>query len=126
LATAACAAVLGVAALLPGAGRPAASAAAQASPDSGAIRVHLLGHAIGSERYVIHPNDGALALTDSFDLVDRGGRVQLASTLRFTPAFDPLHLRSVGRTYRFVNVDADVVVRGKQARVRNLEDSVTI
>ena len=126
LATAACAAVLGVAALLPGAGRPAASAAAQASPDSGAIRVHLLGHAIGSERYVIHPNDGALALTDSFDLVDRGGRVQLASTLRFTPAFEPLHLRSVGRTYRFVNVDADVVVRGKQARVRNLEDSVTI
>lgn len=114
------------AALLMGAGPSATTAGLQTAADSGAIRVHLLGHAIGSERYVIRPSDGALALTDSFEFVDRGGRVQLASTLRFTRTFEPLHLRSVGRTYRFVNVDAEVIVDGKRAHVRSVDDSATI
>ena len=86
--------------------------------DSGAIRIHLLGHAIGSERFVLRSSDGVLALTDSFEFVDRGGRIQLASSARLTPAFEPLQLRSVGRTYRFVNVDADVAVDGNRAHVR--------
>lgn len=117
---------LGAAMLLMSAGHSIASARLQMPTDSGAIRVHLLGHAIGSERYLIRPNNGALALTDTFEFVDRGGRVQLASDFRFTPGFEPLHLRSAGRTYRFVNVDADVLVDGKRAHVRNLDDSVTI
>jgi len=124
--TAICGCVLAAAALLTGVGRSATTAWSQTAADSGAIRVHLLGHAIGSERYVIRPSDGALALTDSFEFVDRGGRVQLASTLQFTPAFEPLHLRSVGRTYRFVNVDADVLVDGKRVHSRSLDDSVTV
>lgn len=124
--TAICACALAAAALLTGAGRTTTRWASQTAADSGAIRVHLLGHAIGSEGYVIRPSGGALALTDSFDFVDRGGRVQLASTFRFTRAFEPLHLRSVGRTYRFVNVDADVLVDGKRVHVRSLGDSVTI
>lgn len=95
-------------------------------PDSGAIRIYLLGHAIGSERFVIRPSDGALALTDSFEFLDRGGRVQLASSFRFTTGFEPLQLRTAGRTYRFVNVDADIVIDGKRVRVRNLDDTVTI
>jgi imidazolonepropionase-like amidohydrolase len=120
--------VLVGAVLLGSAGRPTALARTQATADSGAIRVHLLGHAIGSERYAIRPNDGALALIDTFEFVDRGGRVQLASSGRFTTALEPLRLHSVGRTYRFVNVDADVVVDvdGKRAHVRNLDDSATI
>src|SRR5436190_5128051 len=52
--------------------------------DSGAIRIHLLGHAIGSERYVVRPDGNALALTDTFEFTDRGGRVQLASTFRYS------------------------------------------
>src|SRR6478735_3369632 len=92
--SAAYSAVLGGAVLLTGGGHPVVTAS-PTTADSGAIRIHLLGHAIGSERYVIRPNDGALALTDSFEFVDRGGRVQLASTLRFTNAFEPLHLRSL-------------------------------
>jgi imidazolonepropionase-like amidohydrolase len=118
--------VLVGAVLLGGAGVPTALARAQATADSATIRVHLLGHAIGSERYVFRPNDGALALTDTFEFIDRGGRVQLASSGRFTAALEPLRLHAVGRTYRFVNVDADVVVDGKRARVRNLDDSATI
>jgi len=95
----------------------------QATGDVGTIRIHLLGHAIGSERFAIRSDGDALALTDTFDFVDRGGRVQLASTLRFTPEFAPLHLRSSGRTYRFVNVDADVLVDHDRVHVRNFDDS---
>ena len=113
---------LGGTALLAGAHRWPAT---QAPPERGAIRVHLLGHAIGSERYAIGPDGGALALTDTFEFVDRGGRVQLGSSLRFTPAFAPLHLHSVGRTYRFVNVDADVLVDRGRVHVRSLGDTAT-
>lgn len=97
-----------------------------ATPDSGSIRVHLLGHAIGIERYAIRSEGTVFALTDTFEFVDRGGRIQLASSLRFTPAFEPLHLRSVGRTYRFVNVDAEVDVDGRTARVHSLGDSASV
>jgi len=112
--------------LLMSAGHSAPVTRAQATGEVGTIRVHLLGHAIGSERYAIRPDGDALALTDTFEFVDRGGRIQLASTLRFTPAFAQLHLRSTGRIYRFVNVDADVRVDGDRVHVRNLDDSATI
>src|SRR3954468_19647261 len=86
----------------------AATLAAQAPTDSGTIRIHLLGHAIGSERFTIRTQGDSRALSDTFEFTDRGGRVQLASLLSFTGAFAPLHLRAVGRSYRFVNIDADV------------------
>ncbi|HSQ32457.1 MAG TPA: amidohydrolase family protein [Gemmatimonadaceae bacterium] len=111
--------------LLSGAGQPAVVMPAPPAADSGTIRIHLLGHAIGAERYVIRAGGGALALTDTFAFTDRGGRVELASTLRYTSSFEPLHLHSVGRTYRFVNVYADVAIDGKRAIVRNLGDSTT-
>src|SRR5438067_883749 len=95
-----------------GAVHSSAPGVAQATTDSAAIRIHLLGHAIGRERYVIRHDGDALALTDTFEFTDRGGRVQLASTLRYTLTFEPLRLRSAGRTYRFVNVDADIIVDG--------------
>jgi imidazolonepropionase-like amidohydrolase len=93
--------------------------------DAGVIRVHLLGHAIGSERYSIRGENGALALTDTFEFTDRGGRVQLTSALRLSSALEPRSLRSSGRTYRFVNVDAEVNVDGDRVRVRNLGDTST-
>lgn len=95
------------------------------APDVAAIRVHLLGHAIGSERYSIQPDGNALAFIDTFEFVDRGGRVQLASTMRLTAAFAPLDLHATGRTYRFLNVEADVVVDGDRVHVRNLGDTAT-
>ena len=38
------------------------------------------------------------------------GECSWRPTLRYGRSFEPAHLRSVGRTYRFVNVDADVAV----------------
>ena len=93
--------------------------------DVGTIRIHLLGHAIGTERYAIRGESGALVLTDTFEFTDRGGRVQLASSLRLTSTLEPISLHSSGRTYRFVNVDADVNVDGDRVHARSLGDSVT-
>lgn len=115
----------GSAALFVAARQAANVSRAQATPETGAIRVHLLGHAIGSERYAIRPSGTALVLTDTFAFVDRGGRVELASSLTFTPGFVPLHLESSGRTYRFVNVDADVAIDGGRVHVKSLGDSMT-
>src|SRR5215475_11325845 len=84
--------------------RFAANRRVEVSPDSGAIRLHLLGHAIGAERYWIRREDDALALADTFAFLDRGGRVQLTSSFRFTPRIEPVRFRANGRTYRFVNV----------------------
>jgi hypothetical protein len=55
--------VLGAAILITGAANSASVPRTQTTGDSGKIRVHLLGHAIGSERYVIRQSEGALALT---------------------------------------------------------------
>ncbi|MEP6779629.1 MAG: amidohydrolase family protein [Gemmatimonadaceae bacterium] len=117
---------LGTAALTAGTHHSALQVRTPMASDSGAIRIHLLGHAIGSERYVIRADSGALVLTDTFSFTDRGGQVQLTSALRYRPSFEPLHLHSVGRTYRFVNVNADVVVNGTSAFVRSLDDSATV
>jgi imidazolonepropionase-like amidohydrolase len=106
--------------------RPPRVRAAAAAPDSGSIRVHLLGHAIGSERFHVRADGPALALADTFAFTDRGGLVQLVSSFTYTQQFEPLKLRAAGRTYRFVNVDADIAVDGGEAVVRNLGDSTRI
>lgn len=97
-----------------------------ATADSGTIRVHLLGHAIGRERYGTREDGGALVMTDSFSFTDRGGRIELATTFRYTPAFEAQYLRATGKTYRFVNVDAEVEVRNSRVMVRNLGDSTNV
>jgi hypothetical protein len=99
----------------------------RATPEEvGSIRVHLLGHAIGSERYSIRDDaGGALALSDTFGFTDRGGPVRLVSALRLSSGLEPISLRSTGRTYRFVNVDADVNVDGNRVQVHSLGDSAS-
>ena len=83
---------------------------AQASPSAerGSLRLHYIQKPIGIERYEIARDGGALVLSADFDFTDRGGRVQLAATLRTRPDFTPISFRSKGKSYRFVNVDADV------------------
>lgn len=107
-------------------GAASASAAIAAAADSGEIRVHLLGHAIGSERYVMHGSATGFAVTDTFAFTDRGGRVQLVSTWQLSRTFETTHARALGQTYRFVNVDADVTVTGTQVHVANLGDTITM
>jgi imidazolonepropionase-like amidohydrolase len=106
--------ILGLAALL---------VARQQPVDSGTIRIHLLGHPIGSERYVLETVAGRLVLTDTFAFTDRGGKIQLASSMQLSRTFEPVQLTSIGRTYRFVNVDADVTVQKGKVRSHSAGDS---
>jgi imidazolonepropionase-like amidohydrolase len=99
----------------------------QASPapiERGTLRLYYVQKPIGYERYEIAP-DGpssstadALKLTADFDFTDRGGRVQLAATLRTKRDFTPLSFEAKGKSYRFVNVDSNVRVEGSDALVR--------
>jgi imidazolonepropionase-like amidohydrolase len=93
----------------------------QASPaaiERGTLRLFYVQKPIGYERYEIAPDLDALKLTADFDFTDRGGRVQLAATLRTKSDFTPLSFEAKGKSYRFVNVDSSVRVEGSDAIVR--------
>jgi hypothetical protein len=91
--------------LLPLLAATALSLSPQQVVDSGTIRIHLLGHAIGAERYVLQSASGALALTDTFAFADRGGKIQLAPPMRALP-------RSSTVTVVFGFAGAVVIVAG--------------
>ena len=63
-------------------------------------------------------DDDKVADVADFDFTDRGGRVQLASTLQTKADYTPMHFTAKGKSYRFVNVDSEVTVEGGSARVR--------
>jgi imidazolonepropionase-like amidohydrolase len=86
--------------------------------ERGALRLHYVQKPIGYERYEIAQDGDALKLTADFDFTDRGGRVQLAATLRTKADFTPLSFQAKGKSYRFVSVDSDVRVEGGEAAVR--------
>jgi imidazolonepropionase-like amidohydrolase len=92
--------------------------------ERGTLRLYYVQKPIGYERYEISPDGaspstaGALKLTADFDFTDRGGRVQLAATLRTKSDFTPLSFEANGKSYRFVNVDSNVRVEGSDALVR--------
>ena len=86
--------------------------------ERGTLRLHYVQKPIGYERYQIVRDGDALSLTSDFDFTDRGGRVQLAATLRTTTDFTPLSFKANGKSYRFVNVDSEVRIEGGTAIVK--------
>jgi imidazolonepropionase-like amidohydrolase len=82
------------------------------------LRLHYVQKPIGYERYEIAHEGDVLTMTSDFDFTDRGGRVQLAATLRAKADFTPLSFKTQGKSYRFVNVDSDVQVEGAGALVK--------
>src|SRR6266545_7947147 len=76
------------------------------------LRLHYVQKPIGYERYEIAPDGDlsrrsasgaeaeALKLTADFEFTDRGGRVQLAATLRAKPDFTPISFQAKGKSYR--------------------------
>jgi imidazolonepropionase-like amidohydrolase len=98
-----------------------AAALGAAAPDPierGTLRLHYVQKPIGWERYTITRDGDALAMSSDFDFTDRGGRVQLAATLRMQPDFTPIAFKASGKSYRFVNVDSAVRIEGSDAVVR--------
>src|ERR1041385_3594823 len=86
--------------------------------ERGVLRLHYVQKPIGYERYEIVRDADALQLTSDFDFTDRGGRVQLAATLRTRADYTPTLFQAKGKSYRFVNVDSDIRIDGSDARVR--------
>jgi imidazolonepropionase-like amidohydrolase len=86
--------------------------------ERGTLRLHYIQKPIGEERYEIARDGAGLTLTSDFDFTDRGGRVQLAATLRTKADFTPVSFRAKGKSYRFVNVDSDVTIDAGHAKVR--------
>src|SRR3954465_13619742 len=86
--------------------------------ERGVLRLHYVQKPIGYERYEIVRGDDGLSMTSDFDFTDRGGRVQLAATLRAKADFTPLSFTAKGKSYRFVNVDSDVRIDGGDAIVK--------
>lgn len=96
--------------------------------ERGVLRLHYVQKAIGYERYALSRDGDGLSLSADFDFTDRGGRVQLTTSLRTTADYAPVSFTAKGKTYRFVNVDSQVAVEGSSATVRadGLEQRVTV
>ncbi|MCU1385510.1 MAG: amidohydrolase [Acidobacteria bacterium] len=103
-------------------------AAAPEPVERGVLRLHYVQKPIGYERYEIVPDRDGLTLTSDFDFTDRGGRVQLAATLRMAADLTPRAFKATGKSYRFVNVDSDVRIEGRDAIVKadGAESRVTL
>ncbi len=100
--------------------------AAQTPPlDSATIIVSLIDRPVGRETYSIRPEAGGLAFTGDIDLTERGGRLQVSSSMRLGPDLTPIEFGVKGKSYRFVNVDAAVTVAGGVATVTNLGETKT-
>jgi imidazolonepropionase-like amidohydrolase len=87
--------------------------------ERGRLRLHYVQKPIGFEDYTIAREGDILELKSDVDFTDRGGRVQLASTLRTMPDFTPVMFRAKGKSYRFVNVDSEITITGRDAVVRS-------
>jgi imidazolonepropionase-like amidohydrolase len=92
--------------------------AAPAAVERGTLRLHYVQKPIGYERYEVGHDADTVTLTSDFDFTDRGGRVQLAATLRTRADYTPLSFKATGKSYRFVNVDSDVRIEGDEAIVK--------
>jgi imidazolonepropionase-like amidohydrolase len=109
------AAVLGASLLAVAAG--SASRGDAPPVERGVLRLHYVQKPIGYERYEIARTADGVSMTSDFDFTDRGGRVQLAATLRAKADFTPVSFTARGKSYRFVNVDSDVRIDGGDAIV---------
>jgi imidazolonepropionase-like amidohydrolase len=90
------------------------------------LRVSLIERPIGIERSTLRPAGEGWAFESSLDLTERGGRLQLSSSMTLDAALAPTAFRASGRTYRFVPVDADVQIANGRAQVGHLGTQTTI
>jgi len=92
----------------------------QSPSDSGTILVSLIERPIGKETYELRADADGLLFTGELDLLERGGALKFSSSLRLAADLAPTRFTAKGRTYRFVNSDADVEIDAGVAQVRHL------
>jgi len=87
--------------------------------------VSLINRPVGHETFTETKDGEFTVYTGALDLIERGSRLQVSSSLRLASDLTPLAFDVKGRSYRFVNVDAAVRVSGGMATVTNLGESRT-
>jgi imidazolonepropionase-like amidohydrolase len=90
------------------------------------IQLFLIERPVGFERATTVAAAEGRTLTSEMDLVDRGTRLQLTASLDVAPDGTARHFRASGKSYRFVNVDAEVTVAGAAARVTSMGETAEV
>ena len=102
---------------------------AQATPPAARIRLFLIERPVGfetvSEMWV---TGGGRTRTSEIELVDRGTRLQVTAALSVRTDGTPMHFKASGRSYRFVNVETEVIADpdGKTVRVTSMGDKTDV
>lgn len=89
------------------------------------ILVSLINRPVGRETVSSTTSNGNTTYSSELDLTERGGRLQIASTLTLGADLTPSEFSVKGKSYRFVKVDAAVKVAGGMATVTNLGETKT-
>jgi imidazolonepropionase-like amidohydrolase len=89
------------------------------------ILVSLIDRPVGKETTSSTTIDGKTTYSSELDLTERGGRLQISSSLTVGADLTPIDFTVKGKSYRFVNVDAAVKVAGGMATVTNLGETKT-
>jgi len=93
--------------------------------EQGRFQLFWVQQLAGTETYSIRLRGDSLVLDSNFEYVDRGTRVPLETTMKMLRDLTPVSLRSVGKTARSHEIDLDVQVIGRFARVSEGRDTRT-
>ena len=103
-----------------------ASLGAQTAPPATRIQLFLIERPVGFETATTVSTAEGRTVTSEMELVDRGTRLQLSASLSVAPDGTARHFRASGKSYRFVNVDAEVTVTGNTARVMTMGETTEV
>ncbi|HUR19177.1 MAG TPA: amidohydrolase family protein [Vicinamibacterales bacterium] len=101
----------------------AAGPGAQTTPSATRIQLFLIERPVGFETATSVTTRDGHSLTSEVELVDRGTRLQLSASLETWGDGTARHFRAAGKSYRFVNVDAEVTAAGTRARVMSMGET---
>lgn len=103
-----------------------ASLGAPTVPPATRIQLFLIARPVGFETATTVSTADGRTVTSEMELVDRGTRLQLSASLSVAPDGTARHFRASGKSYRFVNVDAEVTVTGNTARVMSMGETTEV
>ena len=95
------------------------------SPAADTIIVSLIDRPVGRETFSSRTTGDTTTYTSDLDLTERGGRLQVSSSLTLGADLTPSAFEVKGKSYRFVNADASVKVTGGMATVTSLGQTKT-
>jgi len=90
------------------------------------IQLFLIERPVGEERVTVTTTPEGKTIASEVDIVERGTPLQVSASLTVGPDGTPRHFQAKGRSYRFVNVDAEVTVTGRTVRVSSMGETAEV